>query len=253
MKCLIHVLVFGLFLNGALSLAQPEPDLDAAFQRAQVAYDEQDFGKAISLYESILNSGSYNPELFYNLGNAFFQNGEVGKAVVNYRRSERFMPRHPDLQLNLKNALSTTGATVPPPSGVVRVFSSLPHNTWILLAMFSFWVGAGIACLFCFIRPGTIWWIRCGLACAALTALGLTGGHFTALENQPMEAVIIDGATPVRFAPIPNADSSFDLPEGTVALVRSTKDNMTELQSGKQRGWVSNEAILTVWPPVQRP
>lgn len=64
------------------------------------------FQQAIDAYEKLIADGVVNGRLYYNLGNAYLQIGEVGKAIVNYRRAQRLMPGDPQLEHNLRHARS---------------------------------------------------------------------------------------------------------------------------------------------------
>ncbi len=62
-------------------------------------------GRAASLYEQIVKEkGIRSGYLYYNLGNCYFQLGEIGKAILNYRRAEKLVPNYSDLKRNLKSA-----------------------------------------------------------------------------------------------------------------------------------------------------
>ncbi|MGD8499556.1 MAG: hypothetical protein PVJ86_02850, partial [Phycisphaerales bacterium] len=58
-------------------------------------------------YEKIINDGQIkNPKLYYNLGNAYFLNEDLGKAILNYRRAERLDKADSNIQKNLAFAHS---------------------------------------------------------------------------------------------------------------------------------------------------
>jgi tetratricopeptide (TPR) repeat protein len=63
--------------------------------------------QAASTYRRIIHEeGIENGYLYYNLGNCHFHLGEIGRAIVNYRRAERFIPNYADLKRNLESARS---------------------------------------------------------------------------------------------------------------------------------------------------
>jgi tetratricopeptide (TPR) repeat protein len=65
------------------------------------------YEKAILNYEKIISDGQIeNPKLYYNLGNAHFLNGDIGNAILNYRRAEVLNKADTDLQKNLAFARS---------------------------------------------------------------------------------------------------------------------------------------------------
>jgi len=85
----------------------------ADFDRAQQQFAEQPeaarplFRAAAQRMES-LAARVPNGYLEYNIGNAFLQAGDIGRAILHYRRAERFIPRDPLLADNLREARSRT-------------------------------------------------------------------------------------------------------------------------------------------------
>jgi hypothetical protein len=60
------------------------------------------YRKSILRYERLLQEGGIrNGRLYYNLGNAYFLSGDLGRAVLNYRRAGRLIPNDPNLHQNL--------------------------------------------------------------------------------------------------------------------------------------------------------
>lgn len=59
------------------------------------------FDECLVRYESILEQGEIQScELYYNIGNTHYMRGELGYAILNYRRALSFNPSH---ELTLKN------------------------------------------------------------------------------------------------------------------------------------------------------
>jgi len=90
------------------SLAQTEVSPTEAMLRANRSYEAGQFAEAIFIYEAIVDAGIHNSDLYYNLGNAYFKQGELGKAIVNYRRAQRLAPRDTDVAANLRFARTQT-------------------------------------------------------------------------------------------------------------------------------------------------
>lgn len=75
---------------------------------------ERDASAAFSLYQSaalryerLLQEGEiHNGRLHYNLANTYFRMGDLGRAVLHYRRAERYLPGDPDLVQSLRYARS---------------------------------------------------------------------------------------------------------------------------------------------------
>ena len=63
--------------------------------------------RAAMHYEKIVAAGGIrNAKLYYNLGNAYLLKGDLGRAVVNYRRAEKLDSADADIQKNLAFARS---------------------------------------------------------------------------------------------------------------------------------------------------
>jgi len=76
-------------------------ELDRSDPEAARAYYED----AILNFERIVNEGGIrNGELYYDIGNAYFRVGDLGRAILNYRRSSLYMPNDPNLRQNLEYA-----------------------------------------------------------------------------------------------------------------------------------------------------
>ena len=83
-----------------------------AFRRANSITQDPDqaarlYETAILSYEKIINDGGIkNSKLYYNLGNAYFLNEDIGRAILNYRRAERLDKSDANIQKNLSFARS---------------------------------------------------------------------------------------------------------------------------------------------------
>jgi tetratricopeptide (TPR) repeat protein len=62
---------------------------------------------ALYRYERILlEEGVQNGALYYNIANTYFRIGDLGRAILNYRRAQLFSPADPNLRHNLRYARS---------------------------------------------------------------------------------------------------------------------------------------------------
>ncbi len=64
------------------------------------------YRKAILHYERLVTSGVRNGKLYYNIGNAWFRLDDMGRAILNYKRSTLYNPADPNLEQNLQFARS---------------------------------------------------------------------------------------------------------------------------------------------------
>lgn len=63
-------------------------------------YAQGDYHEAIRVYEEAARRIESTP-LYYNLGNAYFKTGRIGKAIIHYHRARFFSPRDSDVAHNL--------------------------------------------------------------------------------------------------------------------------------------------------------
>lgn len=97
-----------IFLN-AVSAVPCRAQEDAhRFISAMEAYKARHYAGTIAHLESIAQGGVHNGALYYNLGNAYLKNNDIGRAILWYERARELMPGDPDLQFNYDYARSLT-------------------------------------------------------------------------------------------------------------------------------------------------
>ena len=105
------VIVFSL-VTWAAAQAAAAPgsgEINSLFDEACDLYEASEFEGALRIFESLVSSGVRHPAVYYNLANCYYQQGEVGKAVANYRRARLLSPRDDDVRANLAFLRSSIG------------------------------------------------------------------------------------------------------------------------------------------------
>lgn len=69
---------------------------------ADSAYNGKDYLRAIELYTAAAESEGTSAGLLYNLGNAYFQMGDYGNAMLNWLRARRLAPGDSKINANIK-------------------------------------------------------------------------------------------------------------------------------------------------------
>ncbi|MCP3905879.1 MAG: hypothetical protein GY715_19825 [Planctomycetes bacterium] len=75
-------------------------------RRRDPAGAKESFRAAALRFEQVADDGVVNGHLQYNLGNAWLQAGELGRAILHYRRAEKLIPGDHALTRNLAYARS---------------------------------------------------------------------------------------------------------------------------------------------------
>ena len=114
---------------GAALAQSPSPaDLMAD---ANAQYERGEYSGAAQQYEALIDSGYEDAALYYNLGNAYFKSGDLGRSVLNYLRAEELSPRDADIRANLELARGRTVDRVE--SGGESLFASASNlaRRWV--------------------------------------------------------------------------------------------------------------------------
>jgi tetratricopeptide (TPR) repeat protein len=73
-------------------------------EKAQKTYNEKKYTEAIQLYAQLLKQGYEVPEVYYNIGNCYFKNNQITKAIYFYEKALKLAPYDNDIQYNLSLA-----------------------------------------------------------------------------------------------------------------------------------------------------
>ncbi|MDR1523574.1 MAG: SH3 domain-containing protein [Endomicrobium sp.] len=82
----------------------------AHIDNAERNFKEGKFSKSIEIYESLIKVEKIeDPYIYYNLSNAYYRNGDVGKAILNIERALRLAPRDKEIKNNMQFLYSVIG------------------------------------------------------------------------------------------------------------------------------------------------
>jgi len=245
---LIFLVVF-VFWGFAL-LVFPQDNLvkiELIFNKANILYEEKKYSEAIKLYESILKKGYESGYLFYNLGNAYFKKGELGKAILNYEKALKFIPLDSDLRTNYNYALSLIKVPVKDLESfwftrfLNKVFSPFTvDNLTILLSLIYLFL-LGVLTLF----------FRKHRKVIVLSLIFLFSFSFSGLilkvSKQGKEAIVITKEAQVKFAPLDEATLYFRVYEGQKLRIISQEGSYYKIRDHRQKiGWVEKKALEVI-------
>lgn len=100
LKIKFFISIFCICLSSFMSANEINILLDSA----NSAYSKGEFDKAIKGYETILASNQVAPEVYFNLGNAYYKSNNLAYAILNYERAVKLNPDNEDFNFNLKLA-----------------------------------------------------------------------------------------------------------------------------------------------------
>ena len=223
------------------------------FEVGNEAYAKKDYQSAISNYEAILQTGEYSSDLYYNLGNAYFKNGNLGKAILNFERANKNSPNDKDILHNLNHArVSTVDEIEPLPpffvssffGGIRDLFFSIG---WAIFSLLFLWIGLGILIAQLLQKLNGNQRI---LKIASISSLVLAGfGILFGLARKSheinfKEAIILEKQIDFKSAPEDNSENIMKLHEGTKVEILDKIDNYHKVKlADGDEGWI-NEKVL---------
>ena len=111
------------------------------FEQGNMLYAQDKYEEAIETYKEIRANGYESWELYYNLGNAYYKNGDLGKAILNYERAHLLESDNEDIKFNLEmaNLMVVDKINKPPQFFLFKIFSDLKNamglNTLSLIVL----------------------------------------------------------------------------------------------------------------------
>ena len=225
------------------------PAQEGQFLSAQSAYDDGRYAEAVLLYEQLLNKGTANPELHYNLGNACFKDSDLPKAVWHYRKAWYEMPRDPDIKANLHFALNATGAIEQTPGAAERVLTSLSRSEWIMMAVASYLLLAFLLLLLLLKVSRRLVFKLSLIPLGLLVLSGLGWMHWNRLKANS-EWVVVKTEATALFGPVEGSTAHFKVPIGALVCQRSIVDSKgwVEVEYDNKQGWLKSEYISRISP-----
>jgi len=75
---------------------------------ANERFERGEYAEATQQYEALIDRGYANASVYFNLGNAYLESGDLGRAILSYLRARELSPRDSDIRTNLDLARSMT-------------------------------------------------------------------------------------------------------------------------------------------------
>ncbi|MFQ5718091.1 MAG: tetratricopeptide repeat protein [Acidobacteriota bacterium] len=82
--------------------APPVTAVDAVFDAANRAYEQEDYEDAAIGYQRLIDAGVEDARVEYNLGNALYRLGKIGPAILAYERALKLSPSDRRIRDNLE-------------------------------------------------------------------------------------------------------------------------------------------------------
>lgn len=252
MKKWVYLILAFLILL-VIAIASADVNIGYLFEKGNEAYLKENYAEAINQYESALSQGFESGALYYNLGNAYYRTGSIGRAILNYERALKWLPNDENVQFNLRlaNLAVKDRIDVPPEFFLFRWLKSftnlLPSKGWgMLLSIF----GLLSALSFSVILLVDIKKYRSlpeTILCLSLFMIFISSGAFISrhrIETGQEYGIVISYSVRSLAAPQEGSTELFVVHEGTKVRILDIDGEWSkiELIDGKQ-GWLQAEEI----------
>jgi hypothetical protein len=240
------------------TLLTPEVTADAqAVSAANQLYRAGNYEDAQRIYEQLIAQGVEDSTIYYNLGNTYYRQGDLGRAILNFQRAAQLNPRDPDIRANLELARETADvpftSTAPGPIDALARMTSrwLTLNETAILAL-GIWFLAGFLVLSISLleRGNARRILRYGaiLALFILVLIGLSLGSRIYTESTQNNGVVVAPVVAVSSEPGEGFATDFNLTSGTEVSLVETQGSWARLAVPGDviEGWIPLNAVETV-------
>lgn len=251
------VTVVTLLLSLGASMNIQAKDQDSLWTAGVQAYTDGKFSDASAAWTSIEESGQKSAKLYYNLGNAWFKQGNYPKAILNYERALRLDPSYSDARYNLEFTSNFVQDKIEPvPEFILKsvarkVCYVMGSNAWAVI--FLVLLAAALVMGLLFLLGSSVGKRRAGFYCGIVLLL-LSAGALSFSIWQKSDSVKTD--TAIVMSPVssvkssPSSGSSKDLfviHEGTKVTILDEVGSWKNiaLADGRQ-GWITSNELEVI-------
>jgi tetratricopeptide (TPR) repeat protein len=212
---------------------------------AEELYNKGDYLGAAAEYQKQIEAAPSDPYLYYNLANSYFKAGDTDKAIVNYYRAFRLLPRDKDIKNNIAFALNDTGQKLVPedmPQTVFNIYYFLSIKELKGLVWICVWAFAFGFCIFVFTSKKHLG--KRALILSAALVFVSAGWYFARLrQDSARKALSVVARAEIRSGPGDNFPVSLNIPRAYMLTVTDTKGDWAHVETDSQNGWVLKKSI----------
>ena len=223
---------------------------------ANQAYTDSDYETALSLYDSVLNSGLESASLYFNLGNTCFKLGDVPAAILYYEKAKKLDPTDEDVLYNLELANSRIIDKMEPlPEFFIKTWLRLARDLFAsdqwakilivffivsLLSIFIFIVARAVI-----IRKISFWVAVAGLSIVVIAFIFSFNGYRD--YSVKSSGIIFTPTVTVKSSPSDSSVDLFVIHEGTKVFITDTVEGWAEVRLANGNvGWLKKDTYRLI-------
>lgn len=227
-----------------LAFAVPADVLNR-WNEANRAYQNKQYEHAIDNYKSILQAKFNDAEVYYNLANAYYKNGNKGPALVNYMRALKTDPALREARQNITFIQAQPGfAGIPATNFAGNVLLNVfTPSTWAWLTIILI---LPIGVLVLLKVQGRIRYANRWLALSSGIALLVFAISIFAHQKYSFkDTAVVTVENGFLYDNLKKTNVKLNLAEGTiVTIISATQSSLVEVELGNGlKGWIDRAEI----------
>ena len=222
-------------------------------QKANELYTKEQFKQSIDVYNQILMTNMESPEVYFNLGNAYYKTGQYTLAILNYERAKLLAPDDEDINFNLQVANQKVVDSIQELPGifVVRWWNSLVNSQttdgWAILSILSFVIFLTMLGFYFFAKTSEVkritFWSGCFLIVFTIFSWSSAAKQKSRLVNHS-EAIVMQPTVTVKSSPTETGTNLFVVHEGLKVKITDKLGDWVEIKlADGNKGWLLLESI----------
>ena len=231
-------------------------DFNEMFNKGNSAYNEGNFEKAISHYNSILEKGKHSSDLYFNMGNAYYRLNRVAESIFYYEKAKQLDPSSDKIKLNSSFAENMTIDSIEelPKSQIeeikIKVFRILSDRNWAILTVILSWLFLVMFSLYLFNNKSNTkrTFFSLSSICLFVLIFSLSVSYLSQKEKESNQFAIIF-SNQLNIWPEPNerGEIKFILHKGTKVNLLENLEEWKKIRiANGSEGWVKNPELKSL-------
>jgi tetratricopeptide (TPR) repeat protein len=219
---------------------------DSLYRQGASAYRAGEYAQATSAFREAVALQPASGTL-QNLGNAEWQSGHTGAAILAWERALWLNPFNQPTRANLRFARKAAQLEVPELTWFEVVSTWLPMNWWAWLAGLCLWLAVGMGMLPGILRARKAAWHQ-ALAAVGLAAFLLCVPAHLGIESRCRLGFVLAPDTPLRLTPTREAQYLTRLPSGEPARLEHARGRFLLIRTNRALGWIEKDQFGPICP-----
>jgi len=194
-----------------------------------------------------------SPELYFNLGNAYFKTKQYSLAILNYERAKLLAPDDEDIDFNLQVANQYVVDAIQELPGIflTRWWNSLVNSnttdTWAVFSIVSFILFLTLLGIYLFARSGDIkrisFWAGCLMLLFTINSWWFASQQKNRTINHSY-GIVMQPSVTIKSSPSEKGTNLFVVHEGLKVRITDKIGDWIEIRlADGNKGWLLKETI----------